>query len=583
MAEGRVKRRLSAILAADVVGYTRLMEQDEAGTLERLKTLRQTLVDPAIAAHAGRLIKLIGDGALVEFASAVDALACAMTLQAQVAAHEAAVAPDGRLRLRIGINLGDVIVEDDDIYGEGVNIAARLEALAEPGGICISRAVAEQVEGKLDCTLEALGELAVKNLVRPVAAYRVTVSGGPNPPRRAPGPAAKPAIAVLAFADMGGDGARHYFADGIAEDIITDLAKLQGLHVIARNSSFRYKDRSVHVAEIARELGVRYVLEGSVRAAGNRVRVSAQLIDATTGGHLWAERYDRELTDIFAVQDELTREIVTALAVRLRQDERARLGRRHVPNLEAYQLYIRGREQTWLHTRASNAAAMRLFEQAIAIEPDYPAAKASIAFLHFLSFVNGWADDPPAALARARALADAVIAFDPEEPLGHFALAVTCSWQKELDLSLAAAQRCLELAPGSVDGHLPAARSLIFMDRAEEAIAHIQTALRLDPLCPEIALHFLAEAHMSRGDYPAAAEALQKRLARNPDSATAQALLASVLGHLGEAEAARRAWAETLRLDPTWSIERRRQILPFRDPAQFERRVEGLRLAGIVP
>jgi adenylate cyclase len=578
MAGERVQRRLAAILAADVVGYSRLMGEDEAGTLARLKDIRRDIIDPAIASHAGRLVKLMGDGALVEFQSAVDALACAVAIQDRLEAPRPGSAEDRRLRLRIGINVGDVLVDGDDIYGDGVNVAARLESLADPGGICLSRAAADHVRGRVDVEVITRGHVKVKNMAEPIEVFAV----GTALPER-PQPARdRLSIAVLAFDNMSGDPDQEFFSDGISEDIITDLSKLGELHVIARNSSFVYKRRAVSLMEVGRELGVRYVLEGSVRKAGNRVRVNAQLIDTGDGGHVWADRFDRELTDIFAVQDELTREIVGALKLSLTTGEKSRLGHRRAVDLEAYQAYLRGREQTWLHTRTGNRAARRLFDRAIAIDPDYAAAHAMIAFLHVTDYINGWSAAPEESLKLARVVVERAVAADPDEAQCHFALSCVQFWSGELEPALAAGRRCIGLAPSSVEGHLAIAHALIFLGEAAAAVGIIEAAIKLDPLYPEVALQFLAEAHLSLGDHAKAAAALRERLERNPDSVTAHALLASVLGLQGQLDAARHAWAETLRLDPAWSIERRRRILPFRDPAEHETRLLGLRRAGII-
>ena len=371
-------RRLAAILAADVVGYSRLMGADEAGTLARLRAHRKELIEPSIAACGGRTIKLMGDGALVEFASVVDAVQCAVDIQAGMAGRNAEVPEVRRIAFRIGINFGDVIIEDDDLYGDGVNIAARLEGLAAPGGICISGKVHDEILGKLELGFEDQGEQPVKNIARPVRVYRVVAgSAAAADGRQASLPSAplslpdKPSIVVLALQNMSADPEQDYFADGIAEDIITDLSKVSGLLVIARNSAFAYKGRAADLRQVCRELGVRHALEGSVRKAGNRVRITTQLIDGTTGGHVWAERYDRELTDIFDVQDEVTREIVAALKVRLTPDERRRVASRGTDDIEAYDWYLRGRELVIRHTRDQVAEGRPLLERAIALDPGF--------------------------------------------------------------------------------------------------------------------------------------------------------------------------------------------------------------------
>ena len=376
----RLQRRLAAILSADVVGYSRLMGLDEAGTLFMLNALRRELIDPTIAAHSGRLVKLIGDGALVEFASAVDAVNCAIEIQRRLREHDAGGSEANRIQFRIGINVGDIIIEGGDIFGDGVNIAARIESIAEPGGVCISEDTWRQVQGKVKGSFVDAGEQTLKNIARPLRVYRLdqapAVTIASAAPRPKPAQSDKPSIAVLAFDNMSGDPQQEYFSDGISEDIITDLSKLSELHVIARNSTFAYKGKAVDVKQIGRELGVRYVLEGSVRKAANRVRVTSQLVDATSGAHIWADRFDRDLTDIFAVQDGLTLEIISALKVKLTPEKRDRLARKGTVDEEAYDLFLRGREQAWLQTESSNVEARDLLGCAITISPGFAAAYA---------------------------------------------------------------------------------------------------------------------------------------------------------------------------------------------------------------
>ena len=368
MENQRTERKLAAILAADVVGYSRLMSHDEEGTLRRLKAHLGEIVEPHIAAHRGRIVKRTGDGLLVDFASAVEAVRCAVAIQAGMADRNRATLDDSRIEFRIGINLGDVIIEGDDIYGDGVNIAARLEALAEPGGIFVSRAVRDSVRDKLGIVLEDLGEKPVKNIARPVRVFRIGRANG-GEPASPPAVPDKPSIAVLPFANMSGDAEQEYFSDGISEDLITDLSKVSALFVIARNSSFTYKGRSVKVQEVGRELGVRFVLEGSIRKAGNRVRITAQLVDAQSGGHLWADRFDRELTDIFATQDEVVQKIVEALAVKLSSVEEQDLRRGETKNLEAYESWLRARQLLGRGTRETDRPGPR---------PAPPGASSSI-------------------------------------------------------------------------------------------------------------------------------------------------------------------------------------------------------------
>ena len=385
------------------------METDETGTLARLKILRSDIIDPSIASHSGRIVKLMGDGALVEFASAVDAVTCAVEIQNKVREHNGGDAGDNAVWFRIGINVGDIIVEGDDIYGDGVNIAARLEGLAEPGGIFISRTAADQVRDKVPIRIEDRGDFAVKNIARPIQVFCVVIDGrhvvaaGGMPQAAPPAQPKKLSIAVLPFANMSGDAEQEYFADGISEDTITALSKLSQLFVIARNSSFTFKGRNVNVQEVGRSLGVNYVLEGSVRKSGNRVRITAQLIDATTGGHLWAERFDRELTDIFAVQDDVTQQIVAALALNLTEGDRERIAVEHTDNLEAYDCYLRARDQFWLFTKESIAQARELAERAIELDPKFSPAYTFLAMAHGLTYLNRWNSSPSDALAGAEA------------------------------------------------------------------------------------------------------------------------------------------------------------------------------------
>jgi adenylate cyclase len=592
MTTDRVQRRLAAILSADVVGYSRLMGQDEEGTLSRLKAMRRDLIDPQIAAHAGRMVKLMGDGALVEFASAVDAVTCAIEIQKLVREHNSEIQADARIEFRIGINVGDVIVDADDIYGDGVNVAARIQALADPGGIYVSRSAADQVRDKVPIKIETRGEQSVKNIARPIEVFcilpedhvpiAITVAAvAVAKPTKALPLSDKPSIAVLAFNNMSGDAEQEYFSDGISEDIITDLSKLPGLHVIARNSSFVYKKQTVSLPDVARDLDVRYVLEGSVRKAGNRVRVTAQLIDSTTGGHIWAERYDRDLTDIFAVQDELTREIIAALKVKLTPEQADRLVRKGGIEPEMYNLFLRGREQMLLHTKAANKEARKLLGGVIEKYPDFAAAHACIAFTYGNDFANGWAEQPEQAVALSIEIAERAVAMDDNDAQAHFALAVILLWHRQHDRALAEAERCIALSPNFAHAQLAKAHTLAYMGDGQRAVETLDAYRRLDPHYPAIALYFLAEAQTLLGRYEDAIASLRERLARDPSSETANALLASCYGHLGRYDEARAAWSEVMRLAPDFSIEHRRRVLPFKDPTIFEARIEGLLKAGI--
>jgi adenylate cyclase len=400
-----LERRLAAILAADVVGYTRLMGADEAGTLRRLTELRQEILELLINEHHGRVVKLMGDGLLVEFASVVDALACAVAWQNRVSEQEVATEEDKRLQFRIGINLGDVIVEGEDIHGDGVNVASRLEGLAEPGGIYLSDDAYRQVRGKVEAEFEDLGELALKNVAEPVRVYRVAtaVSGtaSAKPASRPLSLPEKPSIAVLPFTNMSGDPEQEFFADGISEDLITALSKIRWFFVIARNSTFTYKGQAVEVTQVARELGVRYVIEGSVRKAGNRVRITAQVVEAASGNHLWAERYDRDLKDIFALQDEMAQTIVGAVEPELSAAEREHAARKPPESLDAWETYQRGLWHLWSFTRDDNAETQRVLRRAQELDPSFATAYAFESYSHYLDAMLGFSEAPDESLAAA--------------------------------------------------------------------------------------------------------------------------------------------------------------------------------------
>ena len=582
----RINRKLAAILAADVVGYSRMMAADEAGTLAALKRHRETVFDPAVAAHKGRVVKLIGDGTIVEFASVIDAVNCALSVQ-RPAEH----APDQRasqaaIVLRIGINLGDVIMEGDDLYGDGVNIAARLEPLAEPGGICISSIVNESIGNRVDVRFQDGGDITVKNIDRPIRVWRwhPSITAVPSPSIAPnPGPnGAGQSIAVLPFTNMSGDPEQEYFSDGISEDIITDLSKIAGLTVIARNSSFTYKGRSVDVREIGRELGVRSVLEGSIRRAGQRVRITAQLIDATSGSHLWAERYDRDLTDIFAVQDDVTTQIVGALKVTLSPAEKARLVEKEPSNIAAYDCVLRGREIMLGKdkNRETFVEAVTYFKKALELDANYSQAYASLGFAHMFDYQNRWSDDPDKSLKLAGEYAQKAIDNDPNEPMAHGAAALTAIFEKDFDRAQAEVDRTLALNPSSALAHNLLGTIRSYSGRPLEAIPAIEQAMRLDPAFRPQFLHFLGIAYLLAGKYETAAAMLRQRILLVPNTDFSRAVLAATLGHLGEIEEARRVWAELMKINPKFSFSAYIGRQPMR-PEDAERVVAGLAKTGL--
>ena len=580
MAEERVQRRLAAILAADVVGYSRLMKQDEVGTLAALKSRRAEILQPLVAKYHGRVVKFMGDGVLVEFASAVDAVECAVALQQGMAKENRGLADDRHIVLRIGINLGDVIVEGGDIYGDGVNIAARLEGIAEPGGILVSGSAYDQVKGKVDTGFEDLGSRSLKNIGETVRVYQSRPSREAAAAMPALALPDKPSIAVLPFDNLSGDPEQQYFSDGIAEDIITDLSKVSGLFVIARNSSFTYRGKAVGVQEVTRELAVRYVLEGSVRKAGNRMRIAAQLIDGTTGGHLWAERYDRDLTDIFAVQDEVTREIVTALALKLNKGEQRRIAHKGTDNLDAYDHYLRGRQLVFQRSRTGVEEARPLLERAIDLDPEFAQAYAMLALTYLLDHVNDWHDAGGKSLEKAHELAQMAVARDDDAADAHWALGWTFLQRRQHDRAMAEARRALFCEPNLALAHGLLGQVLYYSGRSAEALHPLASALRLDPNNDQD-LHYLALAYFGVGRYEDSAAALKRRVVRKPDTDVSRVLLAACYGHLGRLEEARAQWREVMRVNPDYSLEHRRRVLPYKDRTDFERIADGLRKAGL--
>jgi adenylate cyclase len=576
----RSNRRLAAILAADVVGYSKLMSHDEAGTLAALKRHREGLFDPLIAAHYGRIVKLIGDGTLVEFGSAVDAVRCAIAIQSAARDGGAASA----IVLRIGINLGDVIIEGDDIYGDGVNVAARLEAIAEPGGICIASIVHESIGNRIASSFTDGGEVVVKNIERPLRVWRWhpgTSRGTPAGPAADAAPSAS--VAVLPFTNMSGDPNQEYFSDGITEDIITDLSKIGGLAVIARNSSFTYKGRSVDVRTAGRELGVTAVVEGSVRRAGNRVRITAQLIDAASGAHLWAERYDRDLTDIFAVQDDVTRQIVDALQVKLTKRETARIAAAPTRNLVAHDLFLRARGLLGAPKvdGGTYLQVVELLTRAVDIDPAYAQAFAILAAAHMLDFVNRWSEAPDASVALAADVAAKAVAADVNEPLGHLMLSWVAQVRRDYEGAQAATNRALELDPNSAFGLNSRGTTAIYLGAAEMAIPDLERAMRLDPAANHQYLHFLGVAHLLLGHYETAAAMFRERIILLPQTDFSRSMLASALGHLGQADEAQRAWADLKQINPRYSLREHIGRMPFKNPSDTARIVEGLVKAGI--
>jgi TolB-like protein len=564
-------RRLAAILVADVVGYSRLMEADEAGTLAALKERRKAILEPVVKEHGGRIVKVMGDGALIEFASAVRAVEAARALQLRFAHANDTVAADRRLVLRIGINLGDVVGEGSDIYGEGINVAARLEALAEPGGICISSKVHGEVNGRIDARFEDMGAQNLKNLVAPVHVFRIRASGGTASPALL---GERTSIAVLPFANMSSDSEQEYFADGLSEDLITDLSKIPGLMVIARNSTFAYKGKAVDIRHVARELGVTYVVEGSVRRAASRVRVTVQLIDAAHGGHVWAERFDRDLADVFAVQDEVVGKIVQALSHLL--PAAILPGKRRAPKIAAYDLFVKGRSQS-LQQADANRRARPLLEVACRIDPDFAEAHAWLAMnLHY-----GWmycyeADSREAALA----LAERAVTLDPANADAHVMLGYLRIFGREPNRDGGRAQFniALGLNPNHADAWMFLADLETLEGRTEAALDAGRTAFRLNPHPPSYYYWLFSWALFAAERYEDVVAMVGQDEARALGSLR---LLAGALAQLGRIAEAREAGRQFMREMPTFTIGSWKKTLPVRDARQLDHFVEAYRKAGL--
>jgi TolB-like protein len=559
--ESRTARRLAAILAADVVGYSRLMGVDEEGTLAALKTHRKELIDPLITQHQGRIVKTTGDGLLIEFASIVDAVRFAVVMQQGMESRNANVDESHRIRFRIGINVGDVIVENDDIFGDGVNVAARLEALAEPGHICVSATVREHVAEKLPIGFADLGDHTVKNIARPVHVYRIETRVEPKNATVAEAKPSlltlpdRPSIAVLPFNNMSGDVEQDYLADGMVEDIITGLSRIKWLFVIARNSSFTYKGKAVNVKQAGRELGVRYILEGSIRKASNRVRVTGQLIEAETDRHVWADRYDRTLDDVFAIQDELTMSVVAAIEPSLRQAEIERVKRKRPESLDAYDLVLRAVPHVYPAMPEGAVKALPLLESALKMEPDYALAHGFAAWAHEIIFARGGAHEKNrlgavhhahAAIAHGR---DDAIALS----LGGFALGLVAHKREAAHQAFEAA---LALSPSCALTYVLGSVVMVYAGNADRGIEWGERALRLSPFDPMsyAPLLSIALGRFQRGEYEAAAEAAHKVFQASPYWSLAHVLQAATQARLGRPSAAKSAAERALELQPGFTI-----------------------------
>jgi adenylate cyclase len=591
----RLERRLAAVLAADVAGYSRLMGRDEEGTLSRLKAVRKALVDPTIAAHRGRIVKTTGDGVLVEFASVVDAARCAIEIQHGMAGQNTDEPRDTRIEFRIGIHVGDIIIDDNDIFGDGVNIAARLEGIAEPGSVCISDDAQRQVRGKIDIGFDDCGLQSLKNIAEPMRAWRVQL-GGANATKGQPGSLAtqapglalpdKPSIAVLPFQNMSADPDQDYFADGIVEDIITALSRFKALFVIARNSSFTYKGRAVDVKQVGRELGVRYVLEGSVRKAANRVRITGQLVDTATGAHLWADRFDGRLDDIFGVQDQVTASVVASIAPAVERAEIERARRKPTGSIDAYALYLRGLDRlNQFANQQANEEALRLFNSAIELDPDFAAAYGRAASCYANATAMGRISETANDIAEVQRLVKRAVELDKDDAITIAA----CGW------ALAYTVRDLEAATGLIERALLLNSNLAeawhrggwvknWLGEQEPAIERFARALRLNPLDPRAngMRAGIAHSNFFLGRYDEALSWAAAALRENADYQPCLRIDAASKAMAGRPEQARTAMDRLRHLNPALRVSNLETVLgPYRHPENIVRYEEALRQAGL--
>ena len=632
MTTKNVKRKLRAILSADVQGYSRLMGDDEVATVKTITEYRETL-SSIVNKYNGRVVDSPGDNVLAEFGSVVDAVQCAVEIQNVLKAKNEGLPENRRMVFRIGVNLGDVIQEEERIYGDGVNIAARIEGLADGGGICISGTAYDQIKNKLALGYDYLGEHSVKNISEPVRVYKVPMdpkdvgkkrvakpwkkiaiaaavllilAGAAAAvwnfyPRPAPTPTGltskqtppestdkpllplsdKPSIAVLPFANLSGDPEEEYFSDGMAEEIITALSKIPQLFVIARNSSFTYKGKPVMMQQVGKELGVKYVLEGSVRKSGDRVRIMVQLIDAQTGHHLWAERYDRDLKDIFALQDEITLKVIRALQIKLTAGEQARLIGKGTQNLEAYLRTL----QAWTNFNRMNKQgsmeARRLAKEAIAMDPEFASPYTCLAFTHMMDVWFNFSKSPKESIMLAGEAVQKALALDDSNPITHFGLCMLYIMQKKHDKAIAAAERAVELGPSASYVYGGLGTALLYACRPNEAIPMVKKAISLNPIANSLLLRDLGSAYQMAGKYEDAVVVLKKSLQKSPNDFVSHLALTVCYVSLGREEQARAEATEVLRIHPKFSLEHSAKILPFKDQSVVDNTIACLRKVGL--
>jgi TolB-like protein len=584
MPEGRTQRRLAAILAADVVGYSRMMEQDEDGTLAKLKSRLKDVIEPLVTARRGRVFKSTGDGFLIEFGSAVNAVECAIALQESLASANEGRTDESPIVMRIGVNIGDVMVEGSDLFGDGVNIAARLEGLAEPGGILVSGTAYDYVRNKVKVGFEDLGLQTMKNISEPVRTYRVQMGSASASIRPTLALPDKPSIAVLPFQNMSGDLEQEYFADGIVEEIITALSRFKSLFVIARNSSFTYKNRPVDVKQVGYELGVRYVLEGSVRKAGNRVRITGQLIDTATGAHLWADRFEGDLADIFNLQDQITESVVGAIAPKLEQAEIERAKRKPTESLGAYEYYLRGMAGVHRWTREANIEAISQFRQAVAVDPEYASAFGMLARCYSQRKVSGWVTDSLQESAEAERMAWRASQLGKDDAVALTAAGIVLAYVVgNLDDGAALIEQALVLNPNLAWAWLFSGYAKLWLGEPDEAIERVARAMRLSP---QDFQYFnmqtaTAGAHFAAGRYAEAVSWAEAAVRSNPDYILSNTILAASSALAGRSMHAERAASRLRQFQPSLCISHLMELFPLRRPEDRSKWIDGLRKAGL--
>jgi len=598
------------------------MGEDEDATIRTLEDYRQAMTK-LIERHQGRVVDAIGDNLLAEFASAADAVKCAVEIQEELKARNDILLPSHRMEFRIGVNLGDVVEEGDRIYGDGINIAARIEGLADPGGICISGTVYDSVADKMTFECQYLGEQTVKNIAKPIRVYKVRVHSGTlaqsttitREPRPRPwlkavlfltavmvlGAAAavwkfylgplpskttlplpdKPSIAVLPFVNMSDDPKQEYFSDGLTEDIITGLSKIPKLFVIARNSTFVYKGKSVKVQDIGRELGVRYVLEGSVRKSGERMRITAQLIDANSGHHLWAERYDRGLKDVFALQDEITENILTSMEVNLTEGEQARLWRRGAVNRKAYEKVLKALEHYRRMTKEDNALAREVYKEAMALDPEYAVPVVGLSYTHWMDVINGWSRSPRNSMKEAAELAEKALKLDDSLADTHVLLGNIYLMKGQYQEAMEAGERALALEPNGADVNALLGLMLRYLGRSDEAIRVLEKAIRLNPIPPAWYLYNIGDAYRLAGLQDMAIQSFKSALEQNPDHFLSKVYLAATYGETGERKEGQRLAAEVLQLNPRFSVDQYARRLPYKNRYDIEKFIDSLHKVGL--